>query len=140
MKNNLPLVSIGVLINKEGKILLGKRKGSAGAGEWGLPGGHFEYMENFEEAVQREVLEETDMTIKNIKFCLLANIKKLNPKHYVYVGFTADWESGEERLKEPNKCEGWIWTTLHKMPKGVRTIPDLYVQALNTGKNYFPEV
>lgn len=31
-----PLVSIGVMVLKDDRALLGKRKGSSGAGEWGL--------------------------------------------------------------------------------------------------------
>src|SRR3989338_3768070 len=42
-------VGIGVLIFKEGKVLLCKRKGSHGSGEYAFPGGHLEYMESFTE-------------------------------------------------------------------------------------------
>jgi 8-oxo-dGTP diphosphatase len=47
MDNNLPKVGIGVVVVKEGKILLGKRKGSHGNGEYAGPGGHLEYLESF---------------------------------------------------------------------------------------------
>jgi 8-oxo-dGTP diphosphatase len=33
------MVGIGVVIINRDKILLGKRKGSHGAGEWSVPGG-----------------------------------------------------------------------------------------------------
>lgn len=34
-----PRIGVGVLIFRDGKLLLGKRKGSHGAGHWSAPGG-----------------------------------------------------------------------------------------------------
>ena len=45
-KNNEIEVGIGIKIFKGSKILLGKRKGSHGEGEYAFPGGHLEYMES----------------------------------------------------------------------------------------------
>ncbi len=43
MENNYPKVGVGVMILKDGKVLLTKRKGSHGAGMYSFPGGHLEY-------------------------------------------------------------------------------------------------
>lgn len=40
-----PRVGVGVLIFRNGLLLLGKRSGSHGAGDWSAPGGHLEYGE-----------------------------------------------------------------------------------------------
>ena len=40
-KENRPKVGLGVMVMKDGKVLLGKRKGSHGAGEYVWPGGDF---------------------------------------------------------------------------------------------------
>jgi 8-oxo-dGTP diphosphatase len=41
-----PFVGICSLVIKEGKLLLGKRKGAHGEGEWALPGGPLEPLES----------------------------------------------------------------------------------------------
>jgi 8-oxo-dGTP diphosphatase len=64
-----PKVGVGVMVLKNGKVLIGKRKGAHGAGEWAWPGGHLEYMESFEDCARREVMEETGIEIHNIRFC-----------------------------------------------------------------------
>lgn len=88
---NKPKVGVGVMILKNGKVLLGKRKGSHGEGEYAFPGGHLEYMESFESCAKREVKEESDIEIKDITFQFLANVTKYDPKHYVHIGLLAKW-------------------------------------------------
>ncbi|MFA5840890.1 MAG: NUDIX domain-containing protein [Candidatus Paceibacterota bacterium] len=111
-----PLVGIGVMILKDGKILLGKRNGSFGAGEYAFPGGHLEYMESFFECARRETKEETGIEICNIKFQYLANLKDYSPKHFIQVAVIADWKSGEPEVMESNKCDGWGWYDLGNLP------------------------
>jgi 8-oxo-dGTP diphosphatase len=54
------------MIVKNGSVLLGKRKGSHGEGEYAFPGGHLEYMESFEQCAHRETLEECGVEIEHI--------------------------------------------------------------------------
>eukprot|EP01038_Epipyxis_sp_PR26KG_P010590 gene10590-14227_t len=95
-------------------VLVGQRKGSHGAGKFALPGGHLEVGESWEYCASREVLEETNLKIENIRFVTATNSINMdnNPsKHYVTVFMTsvvAD-DSDDLTLMEPNKCEGWIW-------------------------------
>lgn len=60
-KGNWPKVGVGIMVMKNGKVLLGKRKGSHGTGKYAWPGGHMEHMESFEECAKREVREETEI-------------------------------------------------------------------------------
>jgi ADP-ribose pyrophosphatase YjhB (NUDIX family) len=71
-----PKVGVGVMIFKDGKVLLTKRKGSHGAGDYSFPGGHLEHMESFEECAIRETKEECGLEIKNIKFQYLTNVSR----------------------------------------------------------------
>lgn len=138
--SEVPRVVAGVLIRKDGRILIGKRKGGNGAGEWGVPGGHLELHENPEDCIAREAFEETGLRVKNIRFCFAANVTRFFPHQYIYLGFTADWESGEVLLKEPDKCEEWLWCPLENMPEGIRTVPDVFAAAVKSGQVYFPNV
>jgi len=103
------MVGVGVMIMKDGKVLLGKRKGSHGEGEWSFPGGHLEYMESFEDCARREVREECGIEIEKIRFQFVSNVTSYKPKHYVHIGLIADWESGVVEVLEPEKCEEWKW-------------------------------
>lgn len=130
-------VGIGVMILKDGKVLLGKRKGKHGAGEYAWPGGHLEYMESFEGCAKREVKEETGMEIENIRFVRLLNLKAYAPKHYVDIGIVADWKSGEPIVFEPEKSESWNWYDLNDLPSGLFAACASTVEAYKTGKNFF---
>ena len=139
MDNQQPKVGIGVMIFKDGKILLGKRKGSHGAGEYAFPGGHLEYMESFADCARRETREECGLEIKNIHFQFLANVKKYAPKHYVHIGLIVDWASGEPEVIEPNKLESWDWYDLDNMPQPLFEFCKISIQNYLDGnkRNYF---
>ena len=133
-----PRVGVGVMILKEEKVLLGKRKGeSVGAGHYAWPGGHLEYMESFEGCAKREVMEETGMETDNIRFLRLLNLKDYAPKHYVDIGLIADWRSGEPKIMEPDKIERWDWYEMDKLPEPLFSTIPTYFEAYKTGKNFW---
>lgn len=140
MSENFTKVGLGVMIWKDGKVLLGKRKGKHAPGVYAFPGGHLEYMESFEDCVRREVAEETGMEVENIKFLLVGNAKLYAPKHYVQVNFTADWKSGEPQNLEPDKCEGWDWYDVDNLPSPTMMNSFVCFESYKTGKNYFPDI
>lgn len=57
---NPKLVAVGILVN-DGKVLLVRRGMNPGKGLWGMPGGYVDMGEVIEEAVAREVWEETGL-------------------------------------------------------------------------------
>lgn len=59
-----PYVGIGAVIVVEGKIVLIKRGHEPLAGRWSLPGGAVELGETLQEAVAREMLEETGLVVR----------------------------------------------------------------------------
>lgn len=116
--NNRPKIGLGVIIKKDGKILFGKRKGAHGEGAWSLTGGHLEFGESFEECARRETLEEAGINIKNVKFVGVTNdVHVQENKHYVTIFVSADYDSGEVRIVEPDKFEKWEWFGPDNIPK-----------------------
>ena len=111
-----PRVGIGVLVLKDGKLLLGRRRGSHGAGEYASPGGHLEHLEAFATCAAREVREETGVEIGPPRFLRVLNTIDYAPRHYVDLAFVADWVSGEPTVREPDKIEGWEWFALDALP------------------------
>ncbi len=140
METERPKVGMGVMILKDGKVLMGKRKTSHGVGEWAFPGGHLEYMESFEDCARREVMEEAGIEIKNIRFLHVGNIFHYTPKHYVNLVLLAEWESGDPQVLEPEKLEDWQWCSLDNLPEPVFIQTGLAIQSYNTGNNYYDKV
>lgn len=132
-------VGVAVLIIKDAKVLLGERKGSHGAGEYSCPGGHVEYGETMEQSLMREVAEECGVKIKNLKMLCVSDLLTYLPKHYVDIGFAAEWESGEPKVLEPDRVVSWRWYGLGNLPSKLFGGTDAYIEAYKTGKNYFPD-
>ena len=107
--------AIIVLIHKGEEVLLVHARNFKGD-FYGLIAGFVETGENLEEAVRREVMEETGLTIKNIRYF------GSQPWPYpcgLMVGFNADYESGEVRLQREELNKG-AWFTKDHLP----TIPE----------------
>lgn len=136
-KTKRPKVGLGIMVIKDGKVLMCKRKGAHGAGEWAWTGGHLEHMESFEACAKREVMEETGMEIEHVRFNRLMNLKTYAPNHYVDVGLIADWKSGEPKVCEPHKCEEWKWFDMHNLPAPRFGACDTAIEAYTTGRNFF---
>jgi 8-oxo-dGTP diphosphatase len=130
MTEQQPRVGIGVIVMKAGKVLLGKRMGSHGAGEYAWPGGHLEYMESFAECAAREVMEETGMQIGPLRFLRVLNTRHYAPRHYVDLAFIADWVSGDPEVREPDKVEGWAWYDLDALPAPLFSMVPTAIEAL----------
>ncbi len=125
------------MLLKDGQVLLTKRKGSHGEGEYAFPGGHLEYLESFEDCARRETKEECGIEIQNIRFLYLTNVTKYAPKHYVHIGLIADWKSGEPQNLEPDRSDGWRWYDLGKLPEPLFEFCRLSFDAYKTGRNYY---
>jgi len=140
MSDLRPKVGIGLLIIKEGSILLGQRKSSHGVGEFGGPGGHLEQNESFEECILRELAEEAgaEIKVKNLRFLCVTNLMKYPPKHYVDIGMVAEWKAGEPHVAEPHKLVSWNWYPMDDVPEKLFGCMENYFEAYKTGRTYFP--
>jgi 8-oxo-dGTP diphosphatase len=133
-----PKVGVGVCVIKDGKILFQKRKGSHGAGSWCFPGGHLEFNESVEDCARRETMEEAGIAIKNLRPGPYTNdIMEKEGRHYITVFIIADYDAGEVRIMEPEKCEKWEWHNWNDLPDPL-FVPqqNLVKQKFNPFKQY----
>ncbi|MDE1824497.1 MAG: NUDIX domain-containing protein [Candidatus Micrarchaeota archaeon] len=113
-----PFIGVAGIIIKGGKVLLGKRKGNHGGGTWAPSGGKLEFNEEFEDAVKREVFEETGLKADVVRFAAVTNnIFRKEKKHSITLFFICRIRSGKPRVMEPGKCDGFGWFEWGKLPR-----------------------
>ena len=118
MQNKIVRVGVGVIILKDNKILMGKRKNAHGDGTWSFPGGHLEFNEEIENCAIREVKEEAGINIKNIRLGTFTNdIFAKEERHYITLFILAEHDSGDVKIMEPEKCEKWEWFEWENLPR-----------------------
>lgn len=134
-----PKVGLGViLVNSDGKVLVGKRKGSH-AQKYSIPGGHLDLGETFEQCAVREMKEETDLGIADPKVIAVTNnleTYKEEGKHYISVVVLVKEYSGELKLMEPEKCEEWLWVDPKNLPQPHFDASRLAVECYLNGSVY----
>lgn len=117
---------VGVMMVREGKVLLGKRHedpekaGSElkGEGTWTMPGGKLHFQETFEECAKRETMEETGIEINNVKV-ICVNNDMIDTAHFVTIGLFSDDFNGEPRVREPDKMTEWKWFSPENLPEKI---------------------
>lgn len=133
--NKRPQIGVGVMVWKGDRLLLGKRISSHGDNSWQFPGGHLEFGETVEHCARREVMEETAISIRDIRPGGYTNDVFIDAdKHYVTLFVTSEYDSGEPRVMEPDKCDQWQWFRWNDLPQPLflpirnflKWYPDLY--------------
>lgn len=106
-------VNVGVaavLMDAEGRFLLGKRLADKhGQGTFGFPGGKPDPGESPDEAVLRELAEETGIVADYAQPLGLWTYDRFDGHgvHYVTLYFMVDHGDQEPVNTEPEKCAGW---------------------------------
>lgn len=134
-----PRVGVGVILIKDNKVLLGKRKSAHHSpGVWQFAGGHLEFGESLEDCAIRELKEETNLDIKNVRFVALTNdIYSEENKHYITIFMQGEYAGGEVKVMEPEKAERWDWYKWDEMPKPLfLPIVHLLEQGYNPFENH----
>lgn len=116
--NKYPEPTVGaVIFNPDGKLLLCKSH------KWNnkyiIPGGHIELGEKMEEALKREILEETGLNIYDIK---LISIKESvysdmfhEKKHFIFIDYQCKTDSSYVILN--NEAEEYEWIDIEEIEK-----------------------
>ncbi len=96
-----PVVGVGGVVVRDGRALLVRRGKAPLYGQWSVPGGTVELGETLEEAVVREMEEETGLRVEPVG--VLAVFDRIDRDgervayHYVIVDYLCRWRSGEAR-------------------------------------------
>jgi 8-oxo-dGTP diphosphatase len=119
-----PGVAVGVIVLSGKGILLGKRKGPLGAGEYSLPGGKVDFGESPVQAAIREVKEETNLDVFCVEFTgkVSNDYFPENGKQYINLFYVATATNPEELQiaeSEKEKFEEWLWFSLDALPSGI---------------------
>ena len=95
----MPIPSVEAIIVRNGKLLLLRRKYDPAKGQWWFPGGRIRKGESIEEALFREVEEETGLTVTNYR---LVNVySRIFPeRHDITIVFLCECDEGEVKLND----------------------------------------
>jgi 8-oxo-dGTP diphosphatase len=96
-----PTVGVGAVVIRDGRVLLIRRGKEPLRGRWLVPGGTVELGETLEEAVVREIREETALEVAPLEVLIVFDhIDRQEGRvlyHYVIVDYLCEYLGGEPR-------------------------------------------
>jgi len=114
-------VSIVIVLNGD-KVLVGEKTTG-----YEIPGGHVDYLEDEKDCARRELEEETNLKISNIKLLRTMDM----PDKIVYVYYTRDY-SGD--LLAGDDLIGAKWHKINDLPKMKFNGAELILEAYEASK------
>jgi 8-oxo-dGTP diphosphatase len=108
-----PIVGVGAVVMKDGKVLLVKRGIDPNKGMWAIPGGSLKLGETLQEGAEREIKEETAITIKAKEPVYSFDFFERDGDgrvrfHYVIVDMIADYVGGEAQGGDDALEARWV--------------------------------
>src|SRR5258708_2124357 len=108
-----PWIGVGVLVMREGKVLLIQRGRDPGRGLWALPGGMVDLGETARQAAAREGLEETGLVVEVgepywVADALIRDDAGRLKYHNVILDFLAAADAGEPRCADDAMDVRWV--------------------------------
>jgi ADP-ribose pyrophosphatase YjhB (NUDIX family) len=108
-----PVVGVGAIVLREGKILLEKRSNEPARGKWSIPGGVVEVGEALEDAAIRDTLEETGLVVEEPRLidvvCQVDRDAEGKVKyHFVIIDFLVKVKSGEPAAASDAEELRWV--------------------------------
>jgi 8-oxo-dGTP diphosphatase len=111
-----PYLAVSAAIFRDGKVLIVRRARPPAHGLYTLPGGGVELGETLEEAVIREVREETALEVAPVALAgyrqaIARDDTGRIERHFVILPFAARWIAGEISLNEELAEAHWLAPT-----------------------------
>lgn len=111
----LPVPTVGALMFKgDGRFLLVHTK--KWSGTWGIPGGKIRRGESQFAALEREIMEETALPIRQIEFVMVQDCINSaefeRPEHFLLLNFTAQTNAPPESVRLNDEASDFAWVTL----------------------------
>jgi len=108
-----PFLAVSAAIWRDGRILVAQRARAPGRGLFSLPGGVVETGETMAEAVTREVLEETGLTVEPVRLAgyreaIVRDADGRVERHFVIFAFACRWRAGEPRPSDEVAEARWV--------------------------------
>jgi 8-oxo-dGTP diphosphatase len=108
-----PILAVSAAVIRNGKVLIVRRARPPANGVYTLPGGGVEVGENLMEAVTREVLEETGLTVAPVALAgyreaIVRDGEGRVERHFVILPFAARWIAGEPLLNDELSEAMWL--------------------------------
>lgn len=124
---------ITVMIFKDGKMLLGKRIGSHGDGEYSFSSGYRESMGRY---TTRAIVGEDDIQFNNLGLQYLTYPKLDAPNHYLHLHVTDDASSNPKGQK-PDTYTSWDGYDINNIPFSFWDCLQQAISCYQTGKTFF---
>jgi ADP-ribose pyrophosphatase YjhB (NUDIX family) len=108
-----PYLAVSAAIFRDRKVLIVRRARPPAHGLYTLPGGGVELGETLEQAVIREVREETSLDVEPVALAgyrqaIARDAAGLVERHFVILPFAARWIAGEISLNEELAEAHWL--------------------------------
>jgi ADP-ribose pyrophosphatase len=108
-----PRVAVGAVVFKDERVLLVRRGQPPSEDLWAIPGGSVEIGETMQEAAEREILEETGITVRAGEPVYTFDVIDRDSAgkirfHYVIVDLAADYVTGEPKAGDDAAEARWV--------------------------------
>ncbi len=108
-----PQIAVGAIVIKDNKVLLVRRSQPPDEGLWAIPGGRVELGETLQDAVEREIMEETGLIIRARNPIYVFDVINRDAEgnirfHYVIVDLSADYVSGKPNAGDDVNEARWV--------------------------------
>ena len=113
-----PEVGVALILTRDDKVLLMKRKGPHGPGTWTVPGGHMDFGETPEQCGAREAKEEIGVEVVEIRFRALTNdIFESEGRQSISIWMDGRISAGEPRIVSEKEAAELGWFAWDALPQ-----------------------